>query len=268
MIFTTSGHIAIAEAMYSQQMYLAWGTLPAFLGGPITISATAGSGGSLTVGNYVYKVTTLNNGGESTPSSSTGATISSSGGTINITWSPVSGATGYNIYGRTVANNYQLIGTTTSTSFLDNGTAALVNINPPVSDGTSASPWTSSVPAPSVGLTGLYQEVGRRLVSLIQYVYPSSTGSYSTTAGRWAVSTVPTNYVYTYVGFDTTDADTNTIYQFGLFIGTAAITGYVNASYLLPGQISNPGTLLALDNVAPIIRNSSTSEIHQIVMTF
>jgi hypothetical protein len=270
MVLTNSGHVAIAEAMYNSPMYLAWGDLPPFLGPVSGVTVTQTSGGALTNGSiYTYKVTAYTVAGETNGSSSTLTTMSSSGYGNTITWASVSGALGYNIYGRTVSDNYLYLGTTINLSFFDDGSSS---VNPlitcPISDTTSISPWTTSVPLPIVTPTGLCRELGRRQVQVVQYVIPNATGEYITPQGQWSQVNYPTQYIYTYVGFALTDAPSSTIYQFGLFLNTVPAPDYTNAQYITSGQISSPGTLLALENISPIYRNSSSREIHELVMTF
>lgn len=87
---------------------------------PSGFSATHANGGSI----YSYKITSVNSQGESTPSRTfrvNDATVSGVN-PINLSWDSVSGASSYKVYGRT-AGSYKLIGSTTSSSFSDTGSA-------------------------------------------------------------------------------------------------------------------------------------------------
>jgi hypothetical protein len=270
MILTNSGHTAIAEAIYNSQLYLAWGGLSSFLGAPTGLSLSPSNGGNLVNGTtYYYQVTAFTLAGETNGSTTSSITITSTSKQITLNWAPVSGAIGYNIYGRTLADNFSLLATVTTNTYSDTGVGSVtIGVKPPSSDQTSATSWTTNPPTPLLTNNALYNEIGRRVVQLVQYVYPSSTGPYTTPSGTWAISTVPTSYVYAYVGFALTDAPTATIYQFGLFLNTVPAPGYISAPYLTPAQITSPGSLLALENITPIYRNTSSREIHEVVMSF
>ena len=269
MVLQNTGHVAIAQSIYANTMYLAWGDLPPLLGAPTGLTASAlNTGGSLGTGSLRYAITAYTPGGETTISTPVTINITGTGGIVTLSWAPLTGATGYNIYGRTT-DGYYYIGSTTNTTFVDNGSITpTVTITPPTTDQSSVAAWQATVPSPGTTFTGLYREVGRRLIQRVQYVYPDPNGVYVTTAGRWSVSSVATRFIYCYVAFDLNDAVTSTIYQFGIFMNTIPATGYTNSAYLLPSQISNPGTLLNLINVPPIIRNASSSETYQVVLTF
>jgi hypothetical protein len=91
---------------------------------PTGVSASAGSGGSLAAGTYAYRVVARRPSGQGSTANSDGSTevsaTVSSGGKITISWSAVSGATGYRVYGRT-AGAQNVYWTTTSTSWTDTG---------------------------------------------------------------------------------------------------------------------------------------------------
>lgn len=268
MVLTTSGHIAIASAIKSQTLHLAWGDLPDFLSAPTVASAVVLTGqGSLQSGLYNYVVTAINNVGETTVSPVCEVTISEGASAVSLTWPSVTGAKGYRVYGRTPNSTYYLISEVTTTTFIDLGTSVGTTAAPSANT-TSLETWTTTPPTPTTSYTSLCRELGRRKASIVKYVTPDDNGAYLTTQGRWSESSVPTKHIYVYVGFDLNDAVDSTIYQFGLFIGTVAITGYENALYLTPDLISSTGSLLALENVSPIYRNSSTREVHELVMTF
>lgn len=97
------------------------------IGGLTTPSAATGTpstnGGVLPAATYSYKITALNAVGETLPSTaSTGVTTTGTTGSVAIAWSAVTGATGYNIYGRTGAS-FLLLGTvgTGVLTFTDTG---------------------------------------------------------------------------------------------------------------------------------------------------
>lgn len=268
MVLTTTGHIALAKSVMDQTLFLAWGELPSFIYAPVSITANEGaaSSGSLVAGDYNYYITSTTPLGESLVSSVTPITVLNSNSSVVLSWGAVTGASGYNIYGR-VAGNIFKIGSTTNTNFVDDGSVTSGSAIPS-SNTTSATPWTTSPDLPNINHTQLYGEVGRRKILVKKYVLPDENGPYVTTQGRWSESATPTKHVYLYAGFDLADAQDKIIYQFGLFMDTIPATGYENHNYLLPGQISDIGRILSLENVSPIYRNASTREVHEIVMTF
>lgn len=67
---------------------------------PASPTATAATGsGTLVAASYTYKITAVNDEGETLPSSSATVTTTSTGG-VTVGWAAVPGATSYNIYGR------------------------------------------------------------------------------------------------------------------------------------------------------------------------
>lgn len=67
-----------------------------------TVTGSATAGGALTAGTYKYYVTVLNANGESTVSNEVTVTTSAGNLTAHLTWTAVTGATGYKVY-RTAA---------------------------------------------------------------------------------------------------------------------------------------------------------------------
>lgn len=111
------------------------GNVPAFatMSTPATPTVAGSVGGSLTAGSYYnYKVVAFNGSGATLPSSgSSNYTLGGGNGTITVSWTATTGATGYWVYrkapsglGDTV---YTYIATTTTNSYVDTGA---------VSDGT------------------------------------------------------------------------------------------------------------------------------------
>jgi hypothetical protein len=83
----------------------------------------AGTTGTLAAGTYNYKVTAKTAFGETPASPWSSFTLGATGG-ITVSWATVSGATGYNVYGRSWSQNgsgFAFIGTSATTSFTDNG---------------------------------------------------------------------------------------------------------------------------------------------------
>ncbi len=100
---------------------------------PSGVTATGvTTGGTLTSGTYYYKVSaTSSTVGESGPSSEVSASITTSTGSVNLSWSSVTGATGYRVYRGSSSggeNTYYTItggGTTTYTDTGSTGTGGI-----------------------------------------------------------------------------------------------------------------------------------------------
>lgn len=270
MVLAESGHIALAKSVHDSVLHFAWGTIPDTVKAPESLSSATAPGGTLNVGAYSYVVTAYNEFGETTPSPVASSTISGSGDqTINLTWPASSGASGYNVYRLGSDSKYQKLGVSTLTSFTDDGSATPnSSVNPPDSNSTFPAAWTKPAPNTDPSLPDLYEEVGRRLIQLKQYVTPDPSGTIQTSNGSWSVSDTPTKYLYLKAQFDYADAPDDMLYQFGIFIGTEATSGNENQLYLTPDMIANKGTLLGIENHNLIIRESSTRESHAVILTF
>lgn len=88
------------------------------LNAPVNLAATASeTGGTLAAGAYFYKVTTINEGGETTPSGEASATISGDTGSVVLAWDADSIDTGAKIYrGTTAGGEDTLVATLTEHS--------------------------------------------------------------------------------------------------------------------------------------------------------
>lgn len=94
----------------SGQMGIAFEVLPS----PSNFVGAPAAGGALTAGTYKYYLTTLNANGESTVGTEVTVTTASTNLTAHLTWTAVTGATGYKVY-RTAAggaSNTELLVTT------------------------------------------------------------------------------------------------------------------------------------------------------------
>lgn len=95
----------------------------------------AALGGTLAAGSFAYKVTAISNVGETMPSPASTSVVIASGTTnkITVTWTPVEGARGYKLYGRT-GSSFLLIGTfgANEFSYVDTGAVTPAGIAPTV----------------------------------------------------------------------------------------------------------------------------------------
>lgn len=133
---------------FSQMLYI----LPSdqLISPVITLSPTSGT---LTASTYYYRVTAINSAGETLASQEKSITVGASAGVV-ITWTAITGATGYKVYGR--ANDNELyIATTTNTTYTDNGSI------------------TPSGAMPAVNTTGtvVHQQIDIRQSKVFESVY-------------------------------------------------------------------------------------------------
>ncbi|HEX7019981.1 MAG TPA: hypothetical protein VF159_08230 [Gemmatimonadaceae bacterium] len=106
---------------------------------PTGVRAAAASGGSLPAGTYAYRVVARRPVGQGTTGhslASAEAAVTISGGAVTVTWSQVSGATEYKVFGRTRGSQSRYW-TVTGTSFTDTGGTGTSGTPP-----SSATTWT------------------------------------------------------------------------------------------------------------------------------
>lgn len=134
--------------------------------------------------------------------------------------------------------------------------------------GTGDGAWVSP-PSENPNATALLAEVGRRTANVVGYVEPDVTGEIVLPTGNFTVSVTPTNSLLVTVNFDFADASSAVIREFGIFVGTETDVGLPGGQrYFTPGQVTDPGTLLHLENIAPIYRSPAIRESFQVVITF
>lgn len=110
---------------------------------------TATTGGTLAAATYYYKVTAINSIGETLPSAEVSIATTGSTSTNTVTWSAVSGATGYKIYRGTAAGAesvYYTVGNVTT--FSDTGGASTAG-TPPTSNTTTIIAPVAAAPTTS-----------------------------------------------------------------------------------------------------------------------
>lgn len=105
---------------------------------PVVAAAPQEAGGTLAADTYEYVVTAITATGETLPSNVASATIVGATGSVDLTWAAVTGATGYNVYGRQ-AGSLGFIGTTALLTFTDTGAVA-PGAAPPTEDTSGTAP--------------------------------------------------------------------------------------------------------------------------------
>lgn len=116
------------------------GALPA-PGAPTVTAAT--TGGSVASGSHSYRVAAIDDSGVTLPSSAGTVTNTGSTSVNTVTWSAVTGATGYKIYGRAAGSELLLATVGNVTSWDDNGSITPAGALPVVNS-------TANLGSPSV----------------------------------------------------------------------------------------------------------------------
>lgn len=124
-------------------------------------------------------------------------------------------------------------------------------------------------PPEIIGQTALLREVGRRVVDEVHFVTADAQGEIVVPTGRYRISVDPTNHLFIRVRFDFEDAATSVVREQGLFVGTQTDAALpIGQKFFPPTQITDPGILLVLQNSVPIVRQPSTRETFEFVVTF
>lgn len=129
--------------------------------------------------------------------------------------------------------------------------------------------WTNP-PAESTLAGALMNEIGRRTALEVAFVKPDDQGEIVVDgAGRFTRSVEETNQLYMVFKFDFQDAPTAVIREIGVFLGTHVKPDLpAGQQYFTADDITDHGTLLQLENKAPIYRSASTRETFEILITF
>jgi len=103
----------------------------------------------------------------------------------------------------------------------------------------------------------LVAEVGRRRANTVAFVLPAENGDIETPdRKKWSLSQKSTRYLLVRTNFGFTDAPNDTIREVAIFINTVSADGIPSGQlYLKPDEIADPGRLLLIDRLPPIIRS-------------
>jgi hypothetical protein len=129
--------------------------------------------------------------------------------------------------------------------------------------------WGATPPSPSTSATALLAEVGRRQATEVSYCYPDAGGDIVVPNGTFELSATPTANLYFKFFFEFGDAVGQTIREQAVFLNTVRNTGVSSSlAYLTPAQISNPGRMIVLQHSSPILREATTRQLFEFVVTF
>lgn len=134
--------------------------------------------------------------------------------------------------------------------------------------GTGDGAWMMPPPE-NADATTLINEVGRRVATEVAYVLPDEAGEIVLPNGTFARSVTPTKNLYVRVAFEFNEAPSSVIREIALFSNTAVASGLPpGQQYFTPAQVSSPGRMLHLENIAPIYRSPAIRESFEVVITF
>lgn len=129
--------------------------------------------------------------------------------------------------------------------------------------------WGTTPPSPPPNTTTLLDEVGRRQAVEASYCSPNPAGVIVVPNGTFTISATPTQNLYFKFFFEFGDAVGETIREQAIFLNTVRNAGVSpSLAYLTPGQISNPGRMIVLQHSAPILREVTTRQLFEFVVTF
>ncbi len=116
--------------------------------------------------------------------------------------------------------------------------------------GSGGEHWGDERVPEDEGTTALANEVGRKALFRSLFVYPDDAGELSVSEdARYAISTVPTKYLYAEFQFDFSDGAWEKIREVGIFMGGRMVDSLPpGQSYFTPAEVADPGTLLMLQH--------------------
>jgi hypothetical protein len=135
--------------------------------------------------------------------------------------------------------------------------------------GTGDNSWGNTPPAPPNSASALLAEVARRRATLVDYCVADANGSIVVPEGRFSISATPTPNLYFKFHFEFSEGVGATIREQAIFVDTVAANGVPSGQYyLLPAEVANPGTMLVHQRSTPIIRQATTRQLFEFVVTF
>lgn len=130
--------------------------------------------------------------------------------------------------------------------------------------------WDAETPPEPTTATGLVDEIGRRLITAVQYVVPDAAGEILLPDGsRYAAHAGVSKWVHARWTFDYGDAAGEQVRELGVFIGGEVQAGLPPGQRYFPAaQVVNPGDLYTLERFAAFTRNPATRQVQEFVLPF
>ena len=130
--------------------------------------------------------------------------------------------------------------------------------------------WDAETPPEPTTATTLVDEIGRRLITAVQYVVPHAEGEIELPDGsRYTASAAPSKWLHARWTFDYADAAGETVRELGVFIGGEMVAGLPPGQrYFTAAQVMAPGDLYTLERFDAFTRNASTRQVQEFVLPF
>lgn len=132
-------------------------------------------------------------------------------------------------------------------------------------------PAWDDAPAPEpANATALTDEIGRRLVTAVQYVQPDANGAIELPDGsRYSASAQPTKWLHAQWTFDFADAAGEQVRELGIFVGGTVVAGLpAGQRYFTAAQVATPGDLYCLEHIPAFTRNPGVRQVQEYVLPF
>ncbi|QIL44647.1 hypothetical protein G7045_10440 [Acidovorax sp. HDW3] len=130
--------------------------------------------------------------------------------------------------------------------------------------------WDATPEPEPTTATTLVDEIGRRLVTAVQYVVPHAGGEIELPDGsRYTASAQPSKWLHARWTFDYADAAGETVREIGVFIGGAMQAGLpAGQRYFDAAQVAQPGDFYTMERVVAFVRSASTRQVQEFVLPF
>ena len=130
--------------------------------------------------------------------------------------------------------------------------------------------WDAETPPEPTTATTLVDEIGRRLITAVQYVVPHAEGEIELPDGtRYTASAQPSKWVHARWTFDYADAAGEKVRELGVFIGGTLVAGLpAGQRYFTAAQVVAPGELYTLERFEAFTRSASTRQVQEFVLPF
>ncbi|RYF02240.1 MAG: hypothetical protein EOO32_00650 [Comamonadaceae bacterium] len=130
--------------------------------------------------------------------------------------------------------------------------------------------WDGAPDAEPTTATGLVDEIGRRLVTAVQFVQPDAAGAIELPDGsRYATSAQPTKWLHVQWTFDFADAAGEQVRELGIFVGGTVVAGLPPGQRYFPAaQVATPGDLYCLERIPVFTRNPGVRQVQEYVLPF
>ena len=130
--------------------------------------------------------------------------------------------------------------------------------------------WDAALEAEPTDAVALSDEIGRRLVTAVQYVVPDPAGEIELPdASRYMTSAAPSKWLHVRWTFDFADAAGEEVRELGIFVGGTVVAGLPPGQrYFTAAQVAQPGDLYCLERIPKFMRNGGVRQVQEYVLPF